>query len=154
MSLLGKTANAFARMSPFFKGLTIIGIGVLHRGPVMRHRLLVAQLVVEQVAQVIVGTRVLREADQDLFQDLEFLEPSVDYEALVCTDAPPGVIAGADRLPMLAEEAVKPPGRSSTFPAAKRNVFRLSQAVRAARSYASRIASSARGAARATRTIR
>jgi len=29
MSILSKPANAFARMSPFFKGLTIIGIGVL-----------------------------------------------------------------------------------------------------------------------------
>ena len=29
MSVLSKAANAFARMSPFFKGLTIIGIGVL-----------------------------------------------------------------------------------------------------------------------------
>jgi RND family efflux transporter MFP subunit len=29
MSVLGKPANAFARMSPFFKGLTIIAIGVL-----------------------------------------------------------------------------------------------------------------------------
>ena len=29
MSLLSKPANAFARLSPFFKGLTIIGIGVL-----------------------------------------------------------------------------------------------------------------------------
>ena len=29
MSILSKPANAFARMSPFFKGLTIIGVGVL-----------------------------------------------------------------------------------------------------------------------------
>ncbi len=29
MSILSKPANAFARMSPFFKGLTIIGLGVL-----------------------------------------------------------------------------------------------------------------------------
>ena len=29
MSILSKPANAFGRLSPFLKGLTIIGIGVL-----------------------------------------------------------------------------------------------------------------------------